>query len=317
MRLEANPNYWNATGGLPKTKKIIIKFYADSTGLALAITNQEVDIAYRQLGATDINTMKTNTNLKVWEGTGTFIQYLCLQEKYAPFNNTKIRQAIGAAINRTTIVQTVFLGQAQKLYSLIPIGMGGHTDAFLNLGDPNYTRTRQLLGELGYNETKKLTFKLWYETSGHYPSSPQQAQVLKSMLEASGVMTVNLDGLDWPGFRTARQNEAMEAYLMGWYPDYIDPDDYVYPFVHSVGGSWIHHNYDSPQMDQLIEWARGNTSATVRNSLYSQIQDLMVTDAPVIPLYQGSAYAVTTLKVKGIYLDITQVWRHWLVYAEE
>jgi ABC-type transport system substrate-binding protein len=70
-------------------------------------------------------------------------------------------------------------------------------------------------------------------------------------------------------------------------------------------------------MDQLIEWARGNTTAATRNNLYSQIQNLMVTDSPIIPTYQGATYAVTSLKVKGIYLDITQNWRHWLVYAEE
>ncbi|MCJ7423698.1 ABC transporter substrate-binding protein [Candidatus Bathyarchaeota archaeon] len=317
MKLEANPNYWNASGGYPKTKNMIIKFYADSTGLALAIQAQEIDIAFRQLAATDINNMKTNTNLKVWEGTGAFIQYLVLQEKYAPFNNTKIRQAVGAAINRTTIVQTVFLGQAQNLYSMIPIGMFGHTDAFLTLGDPNYTKTQELLADLGYNETNKLSFKLWYETSGHYPSSPQQAQVLKSSLEASGVIAVTLDSADWPSYRTHRQNDEMEAYILGWYPDYIDPDDYIQPFVDSSGGSWIHHHYNNSQMDKLIAWARGNTTAATRSSLYNQIQNLMVEDCPIIPTYQGSAYAVTTLKIKGVYLDITQSWRHWLLYAEE
>jgi len=317
MRLEANPNYWNNASGYPKTRNMIIKFYADSTGLALAIQAQEIDIAFRQLAATDINSMKTNTDLKVWEGTGAFIQYLVLQTKYAPFNNSQIRQAVGAAINRTTIVDTVFPGQAQELYSLIPIGMFGHTDAFLTLGDPNYTKTQELLAPLGYNETNKLSFKLWYETSGHYPSSPQQAQVLKSSLEASGVISVTLDYADWPSFRTHRQNEDMEAYILGWYPDYIDPDDYIQPFLDSSGGSWIHHNYNNSQMDQLIAWARGNTTASVRESLYSQIQNLMVEDCPIIPTYQGSAYAVTTLKIKGVYLDITQSWRHWLVYAEE
>jgi len=317
IRLEANPNYWNASGGYPKTKKMIIKFYADSTGLALAIQALEIDIAFRQLGATDINNMKTNTNLKVWGGTGASIQYLVFQEKYAPFNNTQIRQAVGAAVNRTTIVDTVFLGQAQKLYSMIPIGMFGHTDAFLTLGDPNYTKTRELLAGLGFNETHKLSFKLWYETSGHYPQSPQQAQVMKSSLEASGVISVTLDSADWPSFRTHRRNEDMEAYILGWYPDYIDPDDYIQPFVDSSGGSWIHHNYNNSEMDKLIAWARGNTTAAARSSLYSQIQNLIVEDCPMIPTYQGSAYAVTTLKIKGVYLDITESWRHWLLYAEE
>jgi peptide/nickel transport system substrate-binding protein len=317
MQLEANPNYWNAGEGYPKTKNIVIRFYADSTGLATAMTAGDIDIAFRQLGATDINTMKSNTNLHVWEGTGAFIQYLVLQEKRAPFDNVKIRQAVGAAINRTTLVQTVFLGQAQKLYSLIPIGMFGHTDAFESLGDPDYTKTRALLSELGYNEHNKLSFTLWYETSGHYPQSPQQAQVLEASLEASGVISVTLESRDWAAYRTARQDEIMDAYILGWYPDYIDPDDYIYPFVHSSGGSWIHHNYNNPQMDQLITWARGNTTATTRDSLYQQIQNLMVEDAPIIPLYQGGAYAVSKPNVKGIYLDITQQWRHWLLYAEE
>jgi peptide/nickel transport system substrate-binding protein len=317
IRLEANPNYWNASGGYPKTKNIIIKMYASSTGLATAMNALEIDIAFRQLSATDINSMKTNTNLKVWEGTGAFIQYLVLQEKYAPFNETKIRRAIGAAINRTTIVQTVFQGQAQKLYSMIPIGMFSHTDAFLTLGDPNYTLTRELLSEFGYNEANKLSFKLWYESSGHYPQSPQQAQALKASLEASGVISVTLDSADWASYREKRRNEEMEAFILGWYPDYIDPDDYIYPFVHSSGGSWLHHNYNSTQMDELIAWARGNTTASVRSALYEDIQDLLVEDCPLVPLYQGSAYAVTKTNVKGIYLDITQSWRHWMVYAEE
>jgi peptide/nickel transport system substrate-binding protein len=318
IRLEANPNYWNAAGGYPKTKNIIIRFSADSTGLALAMTTGDVDIAFRQLATVDIDHIRTeHTDLHVWDGTGAFIQYLVFQERYAPFNVTDIRRAVGAAINRTTIVQTVFQGQAQKLYSMIPIGMFGHEDAFLNLGDPNYTLTRELLSPLGYNETNKLSFKLWYENSGHYPQCPQQAAVLKSSLEASGVISVSLESRDWAGYRVARNDEIMEAYIYGWYPDYIDPDDYIQPFLDSSGGSWLHHNYNNTDMDQLIAWARGNTTSTTRSDLYGQIQDLMVIDCPMVPLYQGAAYAVSKTNVQGIYLDITQSWRHWLLYATE
>jgi peptide/nickel transport system substrate-binding protein len=317
MTLEANPLYWDAATGYPKTKTIVFDFAADSAGLAIKMTAGDVDVAFRQLAATDITNMKSNTNLHVWEGTGAFIQYLCMQQKNAPFNNVKIREAVAAAINRSTLVETVFQGQAQKLYSMIPIGMFGHTDAFQSIGDPNYTLTRELLGELGYNENNKFSFTLWYETSGHYPQSPQQALVLKSALEASGVISVSLEGRDWAAYKVKRSEETMEAYIYGWYPDYIDPDDYIYPFVQSSGGSWLHHNYANPQMDQLIAWARGNTTEAARTDLYGQIQDLMVQDVPIIPLYQSSAYAVSKTNVKGIYLDITQQWRNWLVYVEE
>lgn len=315
IQLEANPNYWNASDGYPKTSNIIIKMYADQSSLALAIQSGDVDIAFRQLASTDIVSMQKNSNLKVWTGTGAFIQYLCMQEKYAPFNNSVVRLAIASAINRTALVQTVFQGQAQELYSMIPVGMFGHDDAFKSFGAPNYTLTQELLSPLGYDAHNKLTFDLWYESSGHYPSSAQQALVIKDSLEASGVIKVNLQSLDWAGYRNARTQETMQAYIMGWYPDYIDPDDYIYPFVQSSGGSWLHINYNSPTMDALVANARGNTSETIRQGIYTEINNLIVADCPLVPLYQSSAYAVTNTNVHGVYLDITQQWRNWLLYA--
>jgi peptide/nickel transport system substrate-binding protein len=317
IKLTANPNYWNAGAGIPKTKNIIIQFYPDSTGLTLAITSSAVDIAFRQLSVNDINTMKNNANLEVWQGTGAFIQYLCMQESRWPFNETNIRKAVGAAINRTMLVNTVFQGQGQNLYTMIPIGMAGHKDVFQNLGDPNYTLTQQLLAGYGFNSSNKFTFTLTYESTGHYPQSQQQAQVLKASMELSGVITVNLQNLEWAAMGSARRAGTMDAFIYGWYPDYIDPDDYIQPFLQTSGASWLNLHYSNPAMDQLIDWTRGNTSDTVRNTLYGQIQDILLADSPIVSLYQGSAYAVSSLKVKGVYLDITQNWRHWLLYAEQ
>lgn len=317
IRLDANPNYWNASGGYPKTPHIIIKFYSDATALRLAIESGEVDIAFRQLRASDINDLKTKANVKVWEGVGAFIQYVVFQEKMKPFDNPEIRRAVSAAIDRPTLTQTVFLGQAVPLYSMIPNGMAGHTDAFKELGDANYAFTKTTLAKYGYNEANKLNVDLWYESSGHYPQSPDQATVLKSSLEASGVIQVNLKSADWPSYRVNRRQEIMQMYILGWYPDYIDPDDYIFPFLHSTGGSWIHMNYKNPEMDQLIEQARAKTNPAERDELYAKVQALYVKDAPIVPLFQGTAWAVTKPNVGGVVLDITQNWRHWLVYATE
>ena len=317
MRLDANPNYWNVSGGYPKTPHIIIKFYSDATTLRLAIESGEVDIAFRQLRASDINDLKTKTNVKVWEGIGAFIQYLVFQEKMKPLDNPEIRRAIAAAVDRPTLTDTVFLGQSQPLYSMIPNGMAGHTDAFKQLGDANYAFTREALAKYGYNENNKLKLDLWYESSGHYPQSPDQATVLKSSLEGSGVIQIELKSADWPSYRVNRNQEIMQMYILGWYPDYVDADNYMFPFLHSVGGSWIHMNYNNPQMDDLINQARAKTDAAERNQLYAQAQELFAQDAPIVPLFQGTAWAVTKPNVGGVVLDISQSWRHWLVYATE
>jgi len=159
----------------------------------------------------------------------------------------------------------------------------------------------------------KLTVDWWYESSGHYPQSADQAAVYKSQLEKTGLITVNLHGADWPSYKKNRDAQTMQVYVYGWYPDYIDPDDYIQPFLDSVGGSWLGMNYKNTQMDQLIAQARASTDPAQRGQLYSQIQKIMVQDAPIVPVFQGSAFAVTKPDVQGVNLDITQNMYYWLI----
>jgi ABC-type transport system substrate-binding protein len=159
----------------------------------------------------------------------------------------------------------------------------------------------------------KLTVDWWYESSGHYPQSADQAAVYKSQLEKTGLITVNLHGADWPSYKKDRDAETMQVYVYGWYPDYLDPDDYIQPFLDSVGGSWLHTNYNNPQMDKLIAQARTSSDAGTRAQLYSQIQQIMVQDAAIVPVFQGSAFAVTKPEVTGVNLDITQNMYYWLI----
>ena len=331
MRLEANPNYWNKDAGLPKTEKIIIKFYADDTALRLAIEAGDIDVAFRHISATDIETLKDNPDVKVWQGVGAAIQYMIFQEDpvgtLPQLNDARIRRALTACLNRSEVCDTVFLGQTSPLYSIIPDGMLGHTEAFAALGDANYTLTRSLLANSTipggpYNETNKLEIELWYESSGHYPSSAEQVQVYKSQFEASGVITVRtpLQGVEWAQYRENRGLGIMQIYLYGWYPDYIDPDNYA--FLYYAG--WLGHHYTEYNatnnyiaMKAAYDAARASSVESERTSLYAEIDDYAAQDCPVVPIWQGAAWAVTNPDIKGVYLDITQNWRIWLLYEEE
>ena len=309
IRLDSNNNYWNLVSGYPKVKHVIFRFYSDAASLRLAIESGDVDMAFRQVSPTDVLDLQNNPNLRTWWGSGAFIQYLVFQEKRAPFNDSRVRMAVAAALNRSAVCQTVFLGLSKPLYSIIPPGMLGHTEAFKELGDSNYTLTRSLLAQLGYNENNKLTFKLWYESSGHYPSSADQALLYKEALEASGVISVTLDHADWASYRANRNNEIMDAYVYGWYPDYVDPDDYSFLYW----ASWLHTNYQNATQVALYDQARATTNLTLRAELYDRIDEMAVQQSSVVPLYVSSAWAVTKPSIYGVYLDITQDMRYWLI----
>lgn len=324
IRLDANPNYWNVGSRYPKMKHVIFKFYSDPSTLRLAVEAGDVDMAFRHISPTDVLDLQPSPNVKVWWGTGAFIQYLCFQERMAPFNDTRVRRAVTAALNRSALCNTVFLGLSHPLYSIIPPGMLGHTEAFQKLGDANYTYTQSLLAEAGYNASHPLTFELWYESSGHYPSSADQAVVIKDSLEASGVIQVTLKSADWASYRSNRNNEIMQAYIYGWYPDYVDPDDYSFLYW----AKWIHTNYYNETINglpnpsysnytQQVAWydeARATTNTTLRAELYAKIDEIAVEQCSAVPMFVGGAWAVTTPSIYGIYLDITQSMRYWLIY---
>jgi peptide/nickel transport system substrate-binding protein len=309
IKLDANPKYWNLGAGYPRIKHIIFKFYSDAAALRLAISAGDVDMAFRHISPVDVLDLQTNPNVKVWFGTGAQIQYLCFQTKRAPFNDSRVRVAVAAALNRTDVTERVFLGLANPLYSIVPPGMLGHTEAFAKLGETNYTLTRSLLAQLGYNQGNPLTFDLWYESSGHYPQSEQQALLYKQALEASGVIAVALKHADWASYKLNRDNEIMDAFVYGWYPDYVDPDDYAFLYW----ASWLHTNYANATQVAYYDQARATTNTTLRTELYGKIDDMAVQQCSVVPLWVSGAWAVTKPGVYSIFLDITQDMRYWLI----
>jgi len=318
ITLVKNPNYWDAASGYPKTDRIIVKMYASNTALASAMTAGEIDIAYRQLTAEQINTFKDDANVHVWEGIGAQIQYLCFQQDVYPYNEPEVRQAIASGINRTHIAEAVFLGQVDELYSIIPQGMAFANTAF-DVWNYNISRVVELLAGFGYNAGNKLKLNLTYESSGHYPQSEQQALVYQQDWEDTGVIDVSLSALDWPSYRLARNAGTMDVFLYGWYPDFIDPDNYGFlPFA-----SWLNMGYNETYpaggIAQAALWNEGRSApnATARGWAYEDLQNLQADECSVIPLWQSSTVAVTSLAVKGVVLDITVNWRHWLVYLEE
>jgi len=311
--LTANPNYWNASSGYPKTKNIIIKFYSDSTTLNLAMQSGAIDIAYRQLAPPDIKSYQSNTNFKVWLGPGQFIQYLVFNEKQAPFDKVAVRQALAAAIDRSLITNTVFLGQAVPLYSMIPAGMSYHTDAFKTAyGDADMAKAQSLLQSAGYSSSNPLKFTLTYPT-GHYQSTDGIASAIKQSLEKTGMIQVSLSSEPWPNYKASTSADQLQAYIYGWYPDYVDPFDYTYPFLPPDGVGFLHTHYLSADMTQLLKTAAATTDPSTFPQTYARVQDLIAKDVPMVPLFQGTTIAVSNLKVGGIVLDPTAIFRYYLL----
>lgn len=306
--LEANPNWYGAP---PKSKHVVIRFYDSAQSLRRAIEKGEVDIAYRTLNPEDILDLKKSDKLKVYEGEGPFIRYLVFNAKKEPFTNANVRRAIAYAIDRDMITKRVFKDTTSPLYSMIPVGMWAHLDVF-----PKYDKERavELLKKEGYSESKTLGIELWY-TPTHYGSTEADvAQMIKLMLEATGVIRVDIKYAEWTTYVEYIEKGMMGLFLLGWYPDYLDPDEYTWPFVHSSGSPSMGSFYSNPGMDELLSRARQIPHEEGRAKVYEEVQRLLAEEAPYIPLWQARQYCIAKPDVKGVLLEPTQIFRYYLLY---
>jgi len=166
-------------------------------------------------------------------------------------------------------------------------------------------------------ETKKVKIELWWTPTHYGDTEKDLAQVLKEQLEATGMIEVELKSAEWSTYTDYARKGMMMASLFGWYPDYLDPDDYTTPFLKCTANNWLGYPYCDEEMDQLLEQASVATSMEEREQLYKQIQQKLAEDAPIIPLVQGKLTIVAKDDVKGITLDPTMIFRYYLVYSEE
>jgi ABC-type transport system substrate-binding protein len=66
-------------------------------------------------------------------------------------------------------------------------------------------------------------------------------------------------------------------------------------------------------MTNLLGTIAGTSNSAQLTTMYAQVQTIDAQAATTIPLFQGTAVAVSSPKVTGIVLDVTTIFRYWLL----
>ncbi len=310
--LEANKAFY---GQKAKNQRVVIRYFADATTMRLALEKGEIDFAFKTLNPSDIKDLQKSGKFNVITGQGPFIRYLCFRCTGKPFDDKILRQAVAAAISRKPIIDKVYLGQNEPLYSMVPKGMMSHTEDFKAL-DNNVALAKKLLKSKGYSETNKLSFELWYTPSHYGDSEVDLAAVMKQQLEATGMMKVEVKSAEWATYRDNYANKVMTAYLLGWYPDYLDPDNYTAAFAGTEGSKGNGIFFSNPKWDELFKQGQMETNENKRIALYKKVQKMWTDEAPTVPIFQGSLYVISKKNINGILLSPTLQFNYGPIFAK-
>lgn len=309
---EPNPNYTGANK--PQNKRFIEQFYTTGSALKQAIQQGAVDIAFRGLSPQDITSLQSQSGLTVVHGQGAEIRYLVFETGRAPGNNVHFRRAIAYLIDRQQIAQTVYNGTVDPLYSMIAVGLVGHTDSFKTAygASPDLNKAKQEMQMSGLHTP--VSFTMWYTPTHYGANSAAEYTEIKRELEASGLFKVTLQSTEWAAYKKAYAKHQYQAYQLGWFPDFPDADDYVGQFYAKDGG-FEHNQYDNPQEDALLAKEKSESNPQQRLAEFAQIQQIGTQDVPQIPYFQAQQIGVAKTSIKGLKdtFDPSYIFRFWLI----
>ncbi|MGA8855960.1 MAG: peptide ABC transporter substrate-binding protein, partial [Candidatus Bathyarchaeia archaeon] len=127
---------------------------------------------------------------------------------------------------------------------------------------------------------------------------------------------VTLSTAEWATYLDNAMKGVMKVYIQTWYPDYLDPDDYISPFLLTGGNSWAGNFYSNATVDKMIDLAVTKIDQGERTSIYNAIQEQSLRDVPIVPVFEGKTIMVTTTKVQGVTLDATSIFQYKTLYKE-
>jgi peptide/nickel transport system substrate-binding protein len=151
----------------------------------------------------------------------------------------------------------------------------------------------------------------WYSPTHYGDTEAAVAEVITRGLEATGRFTVRTSNVEWAEYGQRRRAGEMPVFLMGWYPDYLDPDDYLEPFADPA--IFDPAKWEDGKMLDLVHAQQQELDPDQRAAIVKAAQAYMAEQAPYVPVFQISQFAATTDRISGVVLDPIQDFRFWLL----
>lgn len=271
--LVKNPDYWRP--GLPKLDRIVMRAIPDSAVRLQSLMKGELDFMTHP-DQKDIAAVRKDGKFEVKTTVGwnwDYQQFNLRVRTDLPYHNKLVRQAISYAIDREAIVKEIYNGEATITDNQIPSGYLGYRKELLKYPkNGDLAKAKALMaqaGVKGYDVEVITSDKDWLR---------KELELVAAMVSQIGI-NYKLRNLDMGGFNNLWLNKRFEQHLEDITLVAPDPDATSWWFLHSKGAS---SSFDNPDMDKLLDGARGEIDPGKREGLYHKIVDMTLEECPLI-----------------------------------
>ena len=225
------------------------------------------------------------------------VNYLAFNLSMPPFDDAAVRRAFVHAIDTKKIADLVLNNTALPARGIVPPGLPDYDAAVAEDLSYNPELARRLLASSRYAAQGAMP-DLVLATSGTSGYMPAVERAILGMIEENLGLEIRVEQVEWADFLRDLNEQRYQMYTSGWIADYPDPQNFLDMLFHSDSPQ-NHTGYGSQPVDLLLEQARVEADPTKRMALYRQAEDVIVRDAPWIPLTHSVSYALAKPYVEG------------------
>jgi peptide/nickel transport system substrate-binding protein len=311
--LKKNPNYFekdSAGNRLPYLDGIKISFYDSKATEFLLFRQKQLDfINDIEASFKDEILTKKGTLRKEWDGKIELqaIPYLNIEYlgilvdssndllKNSPMRSRKIRQAINYGFDRRKMVLYLRNSLGTPAESgFVPMGLPSFDSSAVKGYHYDPAKTKQLLAEAGFPDGKGLP-QIKLLTIAIYAD---MANFLAKQLDESGI-PVQVEVVQKSLLLEMTSNSRAAFFRGSWIADYPDAENYLSVFYSKNPAPPNYTRYKSEAFDAAFEKAITETNDSLRYKLYQQADQVMINDAPVVPLWYDKVVRLVQKNVKG------------------
>lgn len=311
--LHKNPGYWerDLTGkALPYIDAVKVSFLDNKATEFLSFTQgdlsfvNDIDPSFKDEVLSKKGELRND-----WQGQVVLNKHAYLNTEYlgilfdstndllknSPLKVKAIRQAMNYAINRRKLAMYMrnSIGISAEA-GFVPSGLPSHNAEVVKGYSYDPLKAQQILEEAGFSngqgipEIKLLTIPI-YADIGSFVARQLEEVGIKVQVEV--IQKILL---------LEQTSKSKALFFRGsWIADYPDAENYMAMFYSKNPAPPNYTRYKNPVFDNLYEKALLEVNDSIRYSLYRQMDQVVINDAPVVPLWYDMVIHLVNKNVKN------------------
>ncbi|MEZ4531829.1 MAG: ABC transporter substrate-binding protein [Thermomicrobiales bacterium] len=308
IELEAYDDYWR---GRPKLDGIINRFFPEAGSAVIAL--QAGDIAFTYMTLDEAMGLEGEEGFTVLSGPSQVLNYLGFDLTDPRFADQRVRQAFMYAIDRPTIVEQLYGGQATMancayiLPQYVPDGLNDYAQ--------NVDTAKQLLSDAGFDASQPVEILTYYADQ-----LSQDVLVTIQQFMADVGVQVEIRAVDVPTYNQVSPDPAQWDVVFAGAANGPDPDVLSTHFesIEANPNVLNRSGIKDAQLDELFAKGRSTVDPDARAEIYQQICTIMNEQVYWAPLWVPTRFGGVSNTVEnfvwvpapggGRYYDQAELW---------